>query len=97
VQFDYYTSSYVESHIRESNTQYPRTFTTYTSSVHYTPTVTFGANVAPTVYTIPFANTTINRPTGPQAAELVISSYYTTGTGFNSVWDLATDPWTISR
>ena len=55
LQLDYYTHAYLWSHVSISTAIYHHVGT-YMSSVHYTPTVTFGANVSPTVRTaIPFA------------------------------------------
>ncbi len=77
LHLDYYTDVDFEDFLPKFETGLSYDYSDASSSVHYTPTVTFGSNEDITFATaFPFIQTIIDRPTGPQKASIVVDGQY---------------------
>lgn len=103
VHLDYYTDRDYEDALPQIVTGLDYYYSDYSSSVHYTPTVTFGTNDDITFASAsPFIQTIVDRPIGPQKASILVD-----GQGYVSVipypdlgpepyvFDASTQPYTI--
>ena len=81
LNLDYYTDVNFEDFIPEGVGGTMSYYSDFSSSVHYTPTVTFGNNDDITLASgAPFIQTIVNRPTATQKANIVVDGpfYYST-------------------
>ena len=103
LHLDYYTDVDYEDFLPKFETGLSYDYSDFSSSVHYTPTVTFGSNEDITFATaFPFIQTIVNRPTGPQKADILVDGqYYLSNIPYpdlgpeSTVFDASTQPYTI--
>ncbi len=103
LHLDYYTDVDFEDALPQALTGLDYYYSDYSSSVHYTPTVTFGSNEDITFgMATPFIQTIIDRPSGPQKANIVVDGkYYLSNIPYpdlgpeSRVFDASTVPYTM--
>lgn len=77
LHLDYYTDVVFEDFLPKFETGLSYDYSDFSSSVHYTPTVTFGANEDITFASaFPFIQTIVNRPSAPQKASIVVDGQF---------------------
>ena len=103
LNLDYYTDVDYEDALPQIVTGLSYYYSDFSSSVHYTPTVTFGNNDDITLASgAPFIQTIVNRPTATQKANIVVDgSYYYSTIPYPDlgpqryVFDASTNPYTM--